>query len=197
MSFRWSAFVGVAFAFIPTTGVIAEMHGIPVSDTIYVKWSGALDQSTLADTSILNEYVAQTYSESVNGASVQLAFVPRFNCSPIFSVRLSAKAAAGINDDLAISLTVDNVAMEFPAIVDRSESSREFSYDADRVEQEKLRALLDVSSRVSIIWAPAAESDSQDADATDPVTITFSLLGSKMSADAVEALCEAHEPIPY
>ncbi len=100
MSFRWSAFVGVAFAFFPTTGVIAEMHGIPLSDTIYVKWSGALDQATLADTSILNEYVAQTYSENVNGASIQLAFVPRFNCSPVFSVRLSAAAAAAPHREL-------------------------------------------------------------------------------------------------
>ena len=197
MSFRWSAFVGVAFAFFPTTGVIAEMHGIPLSDTIYVKWSGALDQATLADTSILNEYVAQTYSENVNGASIQLAFVPRFNCSPVFSVRLSAAAAAAINDDLAITLTVDNVDMEFPAIIDRSELSREYSYDANRDDQQILRALLDVSSRASMSWAPAAENTSQGADATDPITVTFSLLGSQMSVQAVEALCKAHEPISY
>ena len=197
MSFRLSAFVGVTFACFLSTDVIAEMHGIPLSDTIYVKWSGALDQATLPDSSILNEYVAQTYSEDVNGASVQIAFVPRFNCTPIFSVRLSAEAAAQINDDLAISLTVDNVVMEFPAIVDRSESSREYSYDADRVEQEKLRALLDVASRLSMSWLPAAGNTSQDADVTDPATITFSLLGSKMSTDAVEALCKAHEAIPY
>ncbi len=197
MSFRWSAFVGVAFAFFPTAGVVAEMHGIPLSDTIYVKWSGALDQVTLADTSILNEYVAQTYSESVSGASVQLAFVPRFNCSPVFSVRLSPEAASAIDDDLAITLTVDDVVMEFPVIVDRSGSSREYSFDANRVEQEKLRALLDISSRASISWAPAAENTSQDAEFPDSVTITFSLLGSKMSMDAVEAQCKAHEPIPY
>lgn len=197
MSFRLSAFVGVAFACLPMTGVVAEMHGIPLSDTIYVKWSGALDQSTLADTSILNEYVAQTYSEDVSGASVQLAFVPRFSCSPIFSVRLSAEAAAGVDDDLAISLTVDDVEMEFPAIIDRSESAREYSYDANRVEQEKLRALLDVSSNISMSWIPTADNTGQDVDVTEPVTITFSLLGSKMSTDAVEALCRAHEPIPY
>ena len=197
MSFRWSAFVGVAFAFFPTTGVIAEMHGIPLSDTIYVKWSGALDQATLADTSILNEYVAQTYSENVNGASIQLAFVPRFNCSPVFSVRLSAAAAAAINDDLAITLTVDNVDMEFPAIIDRSELSREYSYDANRDDQQILRALLDVSSRASMSWVPAAENTSQGADAADPISVRFSLLGSQMSAQAVEVLCNAHEPIPY
>ena len=197
MSFRWSAFVGVAFAFLPTTGVFAEMHGIPLSDTIYVKWSGALDQATLPDTSILNEYVAQTYSETVNGASVQLAFIPRFNCSPIFSVRLSEKAAAAINDDLAITLTIDNVVMEFPAIIDRSESSLEYSYDANREDQQKLRELLDVSSRLSMSWAPPAENSKDGADSTDSVSITFSLLGSQMSTQAVEALCKAHEPIPY
>ncbi len=197
MYFRWPAFVGVAFAFLPTTGVIAEMHGLPLSDTIYVKWSGALDQATLADKSLFNEYVAQTYSENVNGASVQLAFVPRFNCSPIFSVRLSAEAAAAINDDLAITLTVDNVDMEFPAIIDRSGASREYSYDANQDDQKKLRALLDVASRLSMNWAPAANNTSEGTDATGPISITFSLLGSQMSAQAVEAVCTAHEPIPY
>ena len=189
--------MGVAFAFIPTTGVMAQMHGIPLSHTIYVKWSGALDQVTLADTSILNEYVAQTYSEDVIGASVQIAFIPRFNCSPNFSVRLSDEAAAAINEDFAITLTIDNVEMAFPAIIDRSESSLEYSYDASEDEQQRLRALLDVSSNLSMNWVPAAGNTSQGADAIDSISIPFSLLGSQMSAQAVEALCKAHEPIPY
>lgn len=196
MSFRWSAFVGVAFAFFSTTGVMAEMHGIPLSHTIYVKWSGALDQATLADGSILNEYVAQTYSENIIGASVQFAFIPRFDCSPIFSVRLSAAAAKAISDDLSITLTIDGVDMKFPAIIDRAGPSREYSYDAGKEEQQRLRALIDVSSIVSMNWAPMAEDIDEGAATADPISIPFSLLGSQMSAQAVEAQCKAHEPVP-
>ena len=197
MSFQWSAFVGVAFAFLPTTFVIAQMHGTPLSDTIYVKWSGALDEVTLPDKSVLNEYLAQTFSENVEGASVQIAFIPRLNCSPIFSVLLSADSAVAISDDLSVKLTIDNVDMEFPALVDQTDRTRHYSYNAGRDDQQILRALLDRSSRVSMSWVPAEENTGQDAEVTDPFTVRFSLLGSQMSTQAVEELCKAHEPVPY
>lgn len=197
MYFRWSAFVGVTFALFPTTGVIAEMHGTPLSDTIYLNWSGALDQVTLADKSILNEYLAQTFSTNITGGSLQIAFVPRFNCSPIVSVLLSAENAPAINDDFPVTLTLDNVDMEFQAIIDESASSWQYSYNGNRDKQQDLRILMDNSSRLSMNWVPAEENASQNADATDTDTVMFSLLGSRLSVKAVEDLCKAHEPIPY
>lgn len=197
MSLRWSAFVVFAFTFLPATGVVAQMHGTPLSGTINAQWSGALDAETLADNSILNEYLAQTFSENVEGASVQISFIPRFNCSPIFSVLLSADSAAAISDDQVVRLAIDDVDMEFPVLVDQSERTHQYSYDASRDEQQTLRARLDRASRVSVSWVSPEESAGQQAEVPDAFTATFSLRGSRLSVQAVEESCKAHEPIPY
>lgn len=197
MFFRWSAFAGVTLACLSTTGAVAEMHGVPLSDTIFVKWSGALDQSTLPDNSTLSEYLAQTFSENVNSASVQLAFIPRFNCTPIFSILVSKETVADISADVPVRLTIDKVDMDFPAMVDETASSRQYSYNGNHEEQEKLREMLDAASRVSMSWELAADDTSEDSSPATSPTVMFSLLGSRLSTQAVESLCFKHEPIPY
>ncbi|ASJ76384.1 hypothetical protein [Granulosicoccus antarcticus] len=190
--------MGFAFAFFPMTGVVAETHGKPLAGTEFQSWFGALDQVSLPDNSVLNEYVAQTPSKNIPEASLQIAFAPRFSCSPMVSVILSAEIVGAINNDFALQMTADGEDIAFPVLLDElSSTSLQYSYNGNKDEQQKLRSLIDSSSHFSINWVPATQDAQRPPNANRVNTAVFSLLGSRMSTMAVENRCKQHEPAPY
>ncbi|NND91300.1 MAG: hypothetical protein HKN42_10585 [Granulosicoccus sp.] len=189
----------MVLAFMPATGLIADMHHVPLAESNYQDWSGSLVQTTLPDTSVLSEYIAHTYSGSTAGASLRLTFAPRFNCSPMMALVVRDPGGDIAASGKRVTLMVDTTRVDFPALIDQDEASLRYSYNADSEEQQKLRALLDVSSRATMQW------EMPDGDATEPAeadasarhTVTFSLLGSRLSAQSVERHCKSHVPIPF
>lgn len=173
-------------------------------------WRGSLEQTTLPDGSVLNEYVASTQSGSTAGATLTLSFVPRFGCSPVFSVVLPAELADEADRDANMTLVLDQLSQDFPVLVDSGNSEVRLSLNAESDTQRSVRKQLDEASRASVSWQTrepplggAADTGNvagvvADAGPTDqPFPVSFSLLGSKMTSEAVEKRCIGHEPIPY
>jgi hypothetical protein len=189
-----SAILGVVLSLIPLSVLIANVQEEPLSKSVHQDWTGTLVQHTLPDMSILSEYIAQTFSGSTSGASLQLSFVPRFNCTPVISVNVRA-AAEEAGSEATLNLILDNSEVPFPALVDGQNSGRRFSFNADHLAQDKLRRMLDNSNRATFQWVNAVAG--QGSEAGVPPQVEFSLLGSRMTTNSVESHCHAHKPIPF
>lgn len=169
------------------SGVGAE----PLPDTIAEAWNGALEQRTLGDGSVLNEYVARTEASSTDGSGMielLVSFVPRFRCAPLMGLRFSEEHAAAVADLFAdgdsVVLTLDDKAVNLPLAVDENGTSTTLWLHGSVDSQNELRARFDVASRARIVLS-------------DTVEYGFSLLGSQRSLKATEEHCLLHEPIPY
>ena len=162
-------------------------------------WSGTLEQLELPDKSVLSEYTSQTFAGGTPGASLRVAFVPRFDCVSIFSVVIPQSTLEALPDSQSFSivLQVDDTQMEYPFLRDDDDESVTFSYNSDHQGQEQLRTLLDDSSRATILISSPAELEVGDAEAeSQAIPVYFSLLGSRLSMNNEQTACTRHQPIP-
>lgn len=199
MVWRLSVLVCLACVLTPMTPVTAmasDAQVTPLPDTGFQSWAGSLSKTALSDNSMLSEYVAQTLSEDGQAASLQIAFSPRFGCSPMVRVILSEQSTPSVEAE-AIRLLVDEVPFEFPALIDSRPAEREFSYAQTAAKQQELRLLLDLSSHIAVYENSQSVVNPPETDATIADSISFSLLGSQLSTAAVEAYCRSHVAIAF
>lgn len=204
----WSSYLnqvvlGLVFASTAQAAEPGSQQSQPLPGSVHQDWSGILLQTTLPDRSVLNEYTARTYSGSTPGASLQVSFAPRFDCTAMVSVVVAADVGQlgeeQFSDEQSrIVMQIDSDTMDVPTLTDREERQSRYSYDADSASQQLLRTVLDTASRVEV-ELPSVRSVSPDADAADPppVKVLFSLLGSRMTIQSVENRCRIHEPLPF
>lgn len=180
---------------------------IPASD--HEDWVGELASLEMADGSLLHEYSALTLSGNRNGAALSVSFVPRFECKPIISFRVSKSDWLATSAEPQIEFSIDDRIVEFNALIDEYDESYLFSYHADSAQNRTLRNLLDVGSRVvasiselSAIPSASEQSDNDSGAVPEPETaqsmrVNFSLLGSRKAVLVVEQACIDHQPVPY
>lgn len=161
----------------------------PLPGAAHLQWSGGILSRTLDDGSVLSEYVAWTDApDEIETLALSVGFVPRFECSPVIGVRLSAvvleRTGTSVRDGDVVTLVIDGDASEHELVTDTDASGTTLWIDADAESREALRLLI-------------AEGSSAELTLPDGTAVPFSLLGSRRSAAAVEAACRTHEPIPY
>lgn len=151
----------------------------------HMLWSGVLESRSLEDGSVLNEYVAWTNSPDERSVMLSIGFVPRFDCSPLISIRIAgAVAGPALADGDRLTLEIDGEPLELELLVDADGTATTFWIDATAESRERLRRRLDKGSRARL-GLPGDRS------------IEFSLLGSSRSTAATEIACRLHEPLPY
>lgn len=204
--------------FIPVAGVLLLLTSVAKSATDaqaepgvaegYLDWQVAKQATTLTDESVLSEYLAQTHSEDATDATLQVSFFPRFSCSPIVSVLLPESLQLNNASETQLSLQVDQSNVAFPVLFDIEDNSMRLTFKEGGAGQISLRELFDVGS-LAILEAvmPSPEplpaiptTESVPGLATGPIpvlSLSFSLLGSRMTVLTAERNCLAHEPIPY
>lgn len=186
------------------TAAFADADSDEQETMTFVRWTGSVHQSSLADGSILSEYVARTESDNARSASLQVTFIPRFGCSPLISVQFSPAdliAEASSSDFL---LSIDAETMPFPMLIDEEDDQVRLSLNADSHGHQRIRQILDNSSRATLAW-PSTDEAASSANSTSPHSarqantgaVNFSLLGSRRAVAALESRCRAHVPIAY
>lgn len=169
--------------------------------TSFQDWSGSFIQTAVSDGSLLNEYVAHTFSGNTQGAILSIAFAPRFSCTPMISVQFSQPSPLGKTEELKWILEIDSRDVSFPSLFDSDDTTIRFSLNGGNGIHQELRETLDAGSRASfvtaVIDAVPETSDSVVATSTTIDPVYFSLIGSKMTVQALEEQCKAHLPIPY
>lgn len=194
---RWTALVGLAVVLAPLTASAADVQVSPLTNTEYLDWNGALEKTTLGDRSILNEYIASTRSRGTPGAVLEVAFIPRFGCTPVLRIILPEGDAPQPADQGVLLLSLDGEPYDFPALIDSDSALHEYSFLATQATQQELRLLLDTSSHLLIHQTFTAADQAGNADPESDESIEFSLLGSRLSVLAVESHCQTHTPIPF
>lgn len=168
-------------------GVADERTVTALPGTEYFEWSGALEQRTLGDGSVLSEYVASTDAVERSDVDLRVGFVPRFDCSPAIALRFAAAAAAlpeaFYEDGDRLTLDIDDIDVEMPLIVDGDGLETTLWFDGGIERRSTLRVRIDVGSDA---WLRLPNGES----------IGFSLIGSRRSLAATEAACRAHRPLP-
>jgi len=167
-------------------GAGAAREGVP--EAAHEQWRGIQQSRTLADGSVLNRYIARTEAVEEPDISLALEFVPRFGCSPLVGFRVVGPLAASLGTSLAdgtrARLVIDGESTELSLLVDAGEAVTSL-WVSERAEgRARLRQRLDVGSRAALTL-PGERS------------LEFSLLGSRASAVAVEALCRDNRPPAY
>lgn len=183
---------------------MADSGGDEPETMAFLRWTGSMHQNTLSDGSILSEYVAQTESDDIRSATLQVAFVPRFGCTPLISFRFSSAdliAKASPSDFL---LSIDAQTMPFPILIDEEGDDQvRLSLNADSVGQKRIRQILDNSTEATLAWPstdeelPVGTHSPHSSRQANTGAVNFSLLGSRRTVQAMEAQCQAHAPIPY
>jgi len=197
--------LGSALLGLLATPAQADTGPTRLADSTFQDWNGLLLQVPLNDGSTLNEYVARTMAGSVSGASLSVSFLPRFDCTPVISVSVSATSGTELESGReALEFMIDRKPVDFPVLFDDEESGVRYTYNADQPQSTELLARLDVGSRVSVYFsadkaaaALVTESAAVDPQSVQNEQIEFSLLGSSSSAQAVKEHCLAHIPIPF
>lgn len=195
MCWRWSVLVGLACVLTPLSAMSSDAQDTPLAGTNFRQWTGLLSKTTLADNSILSEYVAHSFSSDDQGAALQIGFSPRFGCTPMVRIILPEQIMPLPSDKEPIRFLVDEVPFAFPAIVDTFPAKREFSYTGTSDAQQELRLLMDRSSHATVEGAGSSGMSDTGVDVTD--SVKFSLLGSQMSVAAVEEHCNRHVAIAF
>ncbi len=180
--------------------------GTRLADSTYQDWAGELSDSVLPDGSVLFEYAARTFSGRVEGAMLSLSFIPRFNCAPMFNLRVRGGENAVISEPV-IELSFGKQTRVYSGYVDVEEEYVFYSIMISVEEMVSLRKLFDSSPRATInVTSKAlisgrdvqAEEESPKRISADSVgSIDFSLLGSKRTTLSAQTYCAAHEPIEF
>jgi len=194
---RSTALVGLALVLAPLTASAIDTQQSPLADAAFRDWSGVRTMTTLSDESVLSEYIALTHSRDTEGALLEVVFVPRFSCTPMVRVIVPEQRIQSLSEQGLIQLAIDDELFAFPAVADSDSALREYSFSAGHSRQQQLRSLLDSSSHLMMQHTVAAgeQEAAIDSDADEP--IRFSLLGSRLSVEAVEAHCLSHTAIPF
>ena len=181
---RFAALV-LAFSSVAHNTVSARE---PMPDAAFLQWSGWLERRSLDDGSVLSEYLARTGSPDDPDVTLSIGFVPRFDCTPVLGVRvvgdLSADVGEALDDGDRLTFSIDGEGADVVLLVDDDGRATTLWFDAAADDRERIRRLIDEGSRASL--GLPGES-----------TLSFSLLGSRRSAAAVEVACRTHEPLPY
>ena len=156
--------------------------------TSHLNWNGRLEQRTLGDSSVLNEYTALTAALDTDDVVFRVGFLPRFDCSPVIGVRFGGDMAsvpeAFFDDGDTLAVTIDGEAVEWPLLVDGGGMATTLWFDGESSRRADVRQRLDVGSRAALTLPNA-------------ISISFSLLGSRRSTADVESACLTHEPLPW
>ena len=194
---RWTALVGLAVVLAPLTASVADVQVSSLTDTEFLDWNGVLEKTTLDDRSILNEYIARTRSRGTPGAVLEVAFIPRFGCTPAVRIILPEQDTQPSAGQGLLLLSLDREPYDFPALIDGDSALHEYSFLAGQATQQELRLLLDTSSHLLIHQTFTADDQAGKSDPESDESIEFSLLGSRLSVLAVESHCRTHIPLPF
>lgn len=197
MFWRWTALVGLAAVLAPLAVSATDGPGSSLTNTGFRDWTGLLSETTLKDNSVLSEYMAVTRSENTPGAMLQVSFVPRFGCTPQLRVVVDKKNHQASSELEMIWLWIDGEKLQFPALVDTTSTSHEYSLMADHSRQQEMRAVLDRASHLHVHWKDFEEEPAAGVASESDDIVRFSLLGSRLSVEGVESHCNAHVPLPY
>lgn len=172
-----------------TVGLWAGMAPVEAGfpEASFSQWRGALEQHKLADGSTRFEYGSS--SEAFEGdVHVLVAFLPRFECRPIFGFRFTGRRAATSALDYGnggrATLLVDEEALEIPLMVDLEKGYTTLWLHLSGKRQAEVLGKFDRGSNARL-------------GLSDGVLYRFSLLGSMRSALATRERCERHEAEPY
>ena len=157
-------------------------------DAAQINWSGRLEQRTLGDSSVLNEYTAFTASTDTADVALRIAFLPRFDCTTVIGIRFAGAMTsipeAILEDGDVLTLTIDGAGLEWPLLVDGGATETTLWLEGEAARRNAVRRRVDTGSRASLMLPNA-------------ISISFSLLGSRRSAAEVESACLSHEPLPW
>ena len=189
---RRAARGGGARALLAAAAVFATALSAQQSETLpdasHLQWSGALEQRTLGDGSVLSAYTARTVATDAADVAFKIGFVPRFGCSSTIGIRFGNTMASVIEaffeDGDSLTLDIDGETFEWPLTVDADGVTTTLWLHDGLERRERVRRLVDAGSRMSLALP-------------NSLSVAFSLLGSRRSVEAVEKACRAHEPIPW
>ncbi|MBX2883208.1 MAG: hypothetical protein KTR32_24865 [Granulosicoccus sp.] len=167
-----------------------------IKNSSFHDWSAYTQQHPLSDGSVLSEYVALTYSGSKNSQRLEVAFIPRFECTPVISLIISTFMTAGapLPDDITVQ--VDGQTSRFPILVDEETEGYRYTYNASGKDQKIMLGMLDTGDLFKLNFKRAS-INTANSDSQLESTITFSLLGSRKSTQAALGHCLDHTPIPF
>lgn len=174
-------------------GHVAGMQPVLIEGSDFQNWSATTQQTTLPDGSVLTEYAAATKTDPAAESSIIISFIPRFACSPLISVIVPESSQVS-SDWQNINLQIDGQMVPFGSIADRvTENSVRLTYNASSADQSQLLSLLDSGNRANLIndsLENTAVTDKPEA------IVSYSLMGSRLSARAALTACQAHQPVP-
>lgn len=178
--------------------LFAEQQSVALDETSFRNWSGVLNQTTLADSSIISEYIAFTKATDNSGGQLQVAFTPRFQCMPMVRLLLPESVSATETQSGSLALLIDRENRDFPYLLDAVEDLHQHDYAANASDQQALRRLLDEASHLNLLEPTTAEDVGASAQDSSPASLVhFSLLGSRQSVAAAELHCRQHVPLPF
>lgn len=168
-----------------------------LADAAHSDWAGERLTSELGDGSVMTEYLANTVASDRADAILSVAFMPRFECTPLIGIRIDSdvtddpertaalfRSLQLLDDGDRLSMVIDQKRVPFPVLVDRSSDATALWYGEDREDRETLSLQMDGGDRAQIALSTST-------------TLTFSLQGSRKSVLAVQQNCLKHEPVPY
>ena len=177
--------------------IICALAAQPVfAEPALMAWEGSVQEDVLPDESTLVEFIASTSSKSAEGAILSISFIPRFNCSPLISVRVPSRQVSATGS--VLTLQIDGEQKTYPVIADTDDGEVIYTIDGSLRERAVLRKLLDLSLQVNA-WVVRPPSKPEDVRVNTEVKqyadslADFSLLGSRRAAFSAEARCKSHQ----
>lgn len=206
MSVRRKSLLFTSLLFAMTGAAGDDRVTSSLEDSAHDAWQGTLGSAKLPDGSVFSEYEASTFSGNKPGASLVIAFSPRFGCDPMISFNLPSTLMDHEEPETRLILAIDGAEVTIEALLDGDLEHNRFAYNAVVAEQQALRLQLDAASWITL-QIPMTESEDQDNDVSAESTsngstpagnqpVHFSLLGSTMTTKAVQNHCMNHQPIP-
>ncbi len=198
---RWGAIYGACLSLslvgVSTAGDIPPGQQRASSQD----WAGHIIQLTTRNGSTLSEYRAQTNSVNAPDTFMVVSMLPRFSCEPTVSIVVANTVFGNDPEAVALTMVIDEVASDYPPLVDKSESYSQLTMNGNQESHQQLRAVIDDASWAQFEWrinSPAlSNADAGSKVAASDGTFDFSLLGSRKTIKEMEELCLNHTPIPY
>jgi len=154
-------------------------------------WVSDVSVERLQDKSVLTEYFGEVVSKEHEDVIFRVGFIPRFGCAPLITFKFGADALTfqRLDDgrdsfpaDLsAMSVTIDGVAMAFPALVDDNADNTSVYLNADLQRRLTSRLRVKIGSRMRVKFSSGK-------------TLNFSLLGSRDAISIANQNCRRHDP---
>lgn len=183
----------LALACLSGGELLADVRRPPIDVASVRDWHGSTREHTLPDGSTMTVYASASTSLDSGAARLEVGFSPRFECAPWIRFVLStpltdpldaALDTASLSADAPVSVRIDGTALDWPIAVDRQGDERLVWLLADRQARTTARLSLDAGTSLGLALG-------------NGVSLNFSLLGSRKSLAATQALCRAHEPVAW